>query len=209
MLSGGRHSLTYGSTSPALHPRTLTEAGGNPQAQAPSPCLALLLRAPVPSFPSGKQHRGANLPTDADSGTSCSLLPNLATCHLPPAPPRQPTPPCKLCFPQGEHVPWTAGSRAADSPSSLGGRETRPRTLTWARGQGRATPKAQGRTLLPPRFCQPFANLRVEPCALGPLSQLLHRQAEGPGQRRVGQGGGPGPGSCPQPLLLTVTAEQP
>lgn len=173
---------------PTLHPRSPTETAETrwPWPQPP----ALLLWAPAPALPSGEPRGGTDLPADEKSRVERSL-----PLHQAPAP----TPPAAA------HTPTEAGfPRARTSP----GRWVQ-RPLIPAVAHSGLPGHAQSRTLPRPRPCQSFADLRTEPCALRPFSPLLHRRAEGLGQRRASRGGGPGPGSCPWLLLLTATTQPP
>lgn len=100
-----------------------------------------------------------------------------------PGPPLQPTHENRW-FPQGKDAGWGVGSDAAGLQWFGADRGCVQASRPWRDSPVRATP----------RLCQPFANLRFEPHASGFFSQLLHRQAEGQGHRRVGQAGGLGPG---------------
>lgn len=101
------------------------------------------------------------------------------------------------------------GSEAVIPLATWSGRWLRPRLPTWAcrRGQGHAQGPQDdfASTQALPRF----SSLRIEPCALVSFSPLLHRRAEGLGQRRVAKGEAEVEAPAAAQGLLTATQGHP
>lgn len=163
-----------------LHPGSLAEAGRHQLALVSCPWRGCSgCQCPMSHLESSRRHRP--LPADVKRIIKRSL-PSRGR-----PPPRRSTVHAQQCFPPGRMLSG-GGFRGGDPSSDLEWTvaASTPPDLGAPAGSG-PRPRPTGR-LASLQALPRFSSLRIEPCALVSFSPLLHRRAEGLGQRRVAKG---------------------